>query len=110
MKLEKLEELKNYYLHDSSILEMKKIDNSINLKIEYCLFMQDDYVEGTDETCILNLKFNDATANIESISDNTIIDTKISDTSITFNLELDDNDEFIQLTIEASSVDISKDK
>ena len=104
------EELKNYYLHDSSILEMKKIDNSINLKIEYCLFMQDDYVEGTDETCILNLKFNDATANIESISDNTIIDTKISDTSITFNLELDDNDEFIQLTIEASSVDISKDK
>ena len=57
----KLEELKNYYLHDSSILEMKKIDNSINLKIEYCLFMQDDYVEGTDETCILNLKFNDAT-------------------------------------------------
>ena len=105
-----LEELKNYYLHDSSILEMKKIDNSINLKIEYCLFMQDDYVEGTDETCILNLKFNDATANIESISDNTIIDTKISDTSITFNLELDDNDEFIQLTIEASSVDISKDK
>ena len=106
----KLEELKNYYLHDSSILEMKKIDNSINLKIEYCLFMQDDYVEGTYETCILNLKFNDATANMESISDNTIIDTKISDTSITFNLELDDNDEFIQLTIEASSVDISKDK
>ena len=66
--------------------------------------MQDDYVEGTDETCILNLKFNDATANMESISDNTIIDTKISDTSITFNLELDDNDEFIQLIIEASSV------
>ena len=47
---------------------------------------------------------------VKGFTDNTIIDTKISDTSITFNLELDDNDEFIQLTIEASSVDISKDK
>ena len=104
----KLDELKKYYFHDSSIIEMEKVENAINLKIEYCLFMQDDYVEGTDETCILNLSFKNATSNIESITDNTIIGTKINDNSITFELELDEDSDYVQLTINASSVEINK--
>ena len=104
----KLDELKKYYFHDSSIIEMEKVGNNINLKIEYCLFMQGDYVEGTEETCILNLSFKNATSNIESITDNTIIDTKINDNSITFELELDEDSDYVQLTINASSVEINK--
>ena len=45
--------------------------------------------------------------NIENIEVNTIIDTKIDENKIVFNLNIDKNDDYIQLEIQASSVELS---
>ena len=103
----KLIDLNKYYFHDSSILEIVKTNDVIKLKIDFCLFMQDNYIEGTKENCILELTFNGASTNIENIEDNTIIDTKIDENKIVFNLNIDKNNDYIQLEIQASSVELS---
>lgn len=103
----KLIDLNKYYFHDSSILEIVKTNDVIKLKIDFCLFMQDNYIEGTKEGCILELTFNGASTNIENIEVNTIIDTKIDENKIVFNLNIDKNDDYIQLEIQASSVELS---
>ncbi len=41
----KLIDLNKYYFHDSSILEIVKTNDVIKLKIDFCLFMQDNYIE-----------------------------------------------------------------
>lgn len=83
-----------------------KTNDVIKLKIDFCLFMQDNYIEGTKENCILELTFNGASTNIENIEDNTIIDTKIDEKKIVFNLNIDKNNDYIQLEIQASSVEL----
>lgn len=103
----KLLDLKKYCFHDSSILEISQTGNNIKLKIEFCLFMQDNYVEGTDENCLLELTFYEASSNTSNIESNTIIDTKIDSNKVIFNLNLDKNDDYMQLEINASSVEIT---
>ena len=56
-----------------------KTNDVIKLKIDFCLFMQDNYTEWTKENCILELTFNGSSTNIENIEDNTIIDKKIDE-------------------------------
>ncbi len=55
--------VKNYYLHDSSLIEIivGKEEKNVRLIVDLCSWMQDDYVEGEPEIKPIEILFSGVT-------------------------------------------------
>ena len=106
----KIQNLNDYYFHDSGLLKIEHINNSITLTILYCLFMQEEYQEGEPENSLVTLTFNNV-INYDipdrELHNDSIIEVKIDDNKCTFALQNSYTDEFYMFSIEAESVEFS---
>ncbi len=107
-----LTELVNkYYFHDST-LEAIRFDqnrNSLVMEIDFCFWMQTDYVKTSPETGMIQLIFNGVQDFIGEpccYNDLTILDIIVSEhNKLTFQIIDEDNKEYMELTVIAETVE-----
>ena len=103
----KIKDINNYNFHDSGILEISKNDGFVSLKIMYCLFMQEDYVDGNPENSIIKVTFKNVTNYVNShntFNDDTILEVEVNNNCVKFVVE-DNNRDVYNIIIEADTFD-----
>ena len=98
--------LSTYYLHDSLIEKIIYENNTVELTIDFCFWMQEGYREGDPETGIIHLRFPDVSnmsGPIGDIDDYSILETDYHDGCFSLLLMDDFNDTCHELRIISSS-------
>lgn len=105
----------DYFLHDSFIesLNYDTTNATLTLIINFALWMQKDYVEGEEETGQIEVVFR----NVASYECNGgdpagdfvgILNAVADDSRLTISLLDDENDDYIEMRISSSAVDVRK--
>ena len=100
-----------YDFHDSSLESIcfDQDNNILEMNIDFCFWMQTDYIKTSPEIGMIKLIFKDVQSfNGESVNYNNVTILKVNVSShhqITFYTLDEDRDEFIELTIVANAVD-----
>ncbi len=109
MTLTELED--KYYFHDSS-LEAIRFDqdhNSLEMDIDFCFWMQTEYIKTSPETGMIQLIFNGVQEFVgepSSYNDLTILDIIVSEhNKLTFQIIDEDNKEYMELIVIAETVE-----
>lgn len=106
----RIQDLNNYYFHDSGLLKIEHINTSITLTILYSLFMQEEYQDGEPENSLVTLTF-DNIINYDipdrELHNDNIIEVKTDGNKCTFSVQNSYTDEFYMFSIEAESVEFS---
>jgi hypothetical protein len=107
-----LTELFNKYtFHDSSLeaIRFNQNHNSLEMDIDFCFWMQTDYVKTSPETGMIELIFNGVLEFVGepcSYNDLTILDTIVSDhNKLTFQILDEDDNKYMELTVISESVE-----
>ncbi len=110
MTIKEFEE--NYYLHDSIISGVKvdKNEKRIVLLVDFAFWMQKDYRDNDPETGIISISFDNVDnysipsgVNWDEVS---ILETTVTNNSITFSMINDLTDDYIELMIESQEVKV----
>lgn len=98
--------LNTYYLHDSLVEKILYENNTVELTIDFCFWMQEGYREGDPETGIIHLRFLDVrnmSGPIGNINDYSILETDYHDRCFSLLLMDDFNNTCYELKIISSS-------
>ena len=105
----------DYYLHDSFIesLNYNTSNATLTLVINFAFWMQKDYVEGEEENGQIEVVFRNVTSYECNGGDPTgdfvgILNAVADDSSLTISLLDDENDDYIEMKISSSEVDVTK--
>ena len=105
-----IKDLKNYNFHDSGLLNIEKNKDFIKLTILFCLYDQEDYIEGQPEHAIVKLTFkNIINSEIpdKEFHNDEIIDTKINGNNYIFGVQNSYSRDYYMVSIEAESVEFN---
>ena len=101
--------LSRYYLHDSLVEKVSHENNTVDITIDFCFWMQEGYRKEDPETGIIHLHFPDVDAfsgPTGNIDDYSILDADYQNNCLTLLLLDDFNNTSYELKITSSSGNI----
>ena len=109
MKIKSL--LEKYSFHDSTIekINYNSIENVLTITIDFCYWMQNDFVDGNKENGLVDLVFSDVYEYdnlLGDIDSFTILDILETSKGIKFNIIDAYNQKYYSISIECSNVEL----
>lgn len=98
--------LSNHYLHDSLVENVEYENNTADLTIDFCFWMQEGYCENEPETGIIHLHFPDVTSfsgPLGPLDDYSILEANYQNGCLTLLLMDDFNNTTYELKLTSSS-------